>query len=468
MGKAFFTSWVLWEKMVFILGASILLVIFLGLIKLTYNKWRLRKYTAVAETKAAVRREMQHTASVKRGRSQRQGIPFGIRALESGIEVDGVWISGANTPSSMPGSPNIAAMKPKPARRDHSPEASSSTSEMSRIEIPQPVHGYPNNPRMNHSAGPSYKLPTPIDRPVASEQQHIKPPTSDHQSHGRPTYQPRRSSQLRYSDSLNPEDSEAFAALEGRTMAADRNGKRPEGSESSGEEYRDSTSWPGHSKNSSRSENHSDANQPIQPKRSSNSYLNPASRQPASRQPPKIRTSNSYNPDRYKPVQLDPLASNTESHMDELGRLHVRNRESGMTVVYAPVEDSVSRRIASSQGPTHEVSDPFATPETSPKEDRIPVMVDAPPANQHSEMIGNGDIDYIQGHAQPLRPFDGNRQLRRSQVIRKVNSGFEILRPGTLDTPRRSSDIADVREDYDRKPKKLQRRSRASSFVEDV
>ena len=157
--------------------------------------------------------------------------------------------------------------------------------------------------------------------------------------------------------------------------------------------------------------------------------------------------------------------------MDEMGRLHVRNRESGMTVVYAPVEDSVSRRLASSHGSVHEPSDPFATPEASPKEDRIPVMVDGPPAIQHSDLIGNGDIDYMQGHAQPLRPFDGNRQLRRSQVVRKVNDGFEILRPGTLDTPRRSSDITDLREDYDRKPKKLQRRSRASSgsvFVEDI
>lgn len=157
--------------------------------------------------------------------------------------------------------------------------------------------------------------------------------------------------------------------------------------------------------------------------------------------------------------------------MDEMGRLHVRNRESGMTVVYAPVEDSVSKRLASSHGSVHEASDPFATPETSPKEDRIPVMVDAPPAVQHSDLIGNGDIDYMQGHAQPLRPFDGNRQLRRSQVVRKVNDGFEVLRPGTLDPTRRSSDITDLREDYDRKPKKLQRRSRASSgsvFVEDV
>ena len=194
--------------------------------KLTYNKWRLRKYTAIAETKAAFRREMQHTASVKRGRSQRQQIPFGVRALESGIEVDGVWISGTNTPSTMPGSPNIAAMKPKPARNGHSPETSSSTSEMSRIEIPQPVHGYSG---MNHSSGPSYKVPAQVDRPVSSDRQHTKPPHADHQSHGRATYQPRRSSQLRFSNSLDAHNSEALATLEGRITATDAKGKRPEG-----------------------------------------------------------------------------------------------------------------------------------------------------------------------------------------------------------------------------------------------
>ena len=423
---------------------------------------------------------MQHTVSVKRGRSQRQQIPFGVRALESGIEVDGVWISGTNTPSSM-GSPNMGPMRPQAVHKEQAPEASSSTSDMARIEIPQPVHGYLG---ANHSASPSYNIPTTLDPSMSSEQQRSRQHAPDHPNHNRPTYQPRHSSHLRYSNSLSPEDSEAFAALEGRPLAADRNGKRPKGAytlkcpvrcgadfqdrsayDSSGEEHRDPT-WSGHSKNSTSSENHSDANQPVQAKRLSNGYL-----QPASRQPPKIRTSNTYNPDRYKPVQLDPLASNTDSHMDDLGRLHVRNRDSGMSVVYAPVEDSVSKRLASSQSSTHEVIDPFATPESSPKEDRNPVIVDAPPANQHSEMIDNGDIDYIQGHAQPLRPFDGNRQLRRSQVVRKVNSGFEILRPGTLATPRQSSDIADVREDYHSKPKKLQRRSRAASgsnFIEHV
>lgn len=193
--------------------------------KLTYNKWRLRKYTAVAETKAALRQEMQHTASVKRGRSQRQQIPFGVRALESGIEVDGVWKSGTNTPA-RPGSPDIAAKKQQSAHRDQFPEASSSASELSRIESPQPVHEYAG---INHSAGPSYKTPNPFDRPVSSEPRHSKPPTSDHQLHARPTYQPHRSSHLRFSNSLNPEDSAAFAALEGGSMTAKGNGKRTEG-----------------------------------------------------------------------------------------------------------------------------------------------------------------------------------------------------------------------------------------------
>lgn len=194
--------------------------------KLTYNKWRLRKYTAVAEKKTALRREMQHTISVKRGRSQRQQIPFGVRALESGIEVDGVWISGSNTPASTPGSPNSAVMKMQPTQRDQRSEASSSISEMSRIDVPQPVHEYSGT---NHSAGPSHKLPTPLDRPISSERHHSKPPNSDHQKHGRPTYQPRQSSHLRFSNSLSPEDSEAFAALRDRTVTAGGNGKHLEG-----------------------------------------------------------------------------------------------------------------------------------------------------------------------------------------------------------------------------------------------
>ena len=193
-----------------------------------YNHWRLRKYTAIAATKVALRQEMQHSASVRRGRAG--DIPFGVRALESGVEVDGVWISGTNTPaSSMPGSPElVAATSPlKPAQRDRSLDRTSS-SNMSHIEIPRPIHGHSEihvptgNPFQHHSSA--------FDGTSPSETSH-KPHmmSSERYPYGRPTYQPRRSSHLRFSNSFDPDHNDALAALEGRPTTANGKGKRPEG-----------------------------------------------------------------------------------------------------------------------------------------------------------------------------------------------------------------------------------------------
>jgi hypothetical protein len=61
---------------------------------------------------------------------------------------------------------------------------------------------------------------------------------------------------------------------------------------------------------------------------------------------------------------------------------------------------------------------------------------------------------------------------RQSQVLRKVNSGFEILRPGTLGEP--TSPEEDDTAAEKRKPNRLQKRrksssaSRPSHFVEEV
>lgn len=43
-----------------------------------------------------------------------------------------------------------------------------------------------------------------------------------------------------------------------------------------------------------------------------------------------------------------------------------------------------------------------------------------------------------------LQQGDGNRQHRQSQVARKVNPGFEILRPGSFSRPREY--VADLNE----------------------
>ena len=197
------------------------IVILLGIVKLTYNHWKLRKYTKIAATKAVLKNEMQHSQSVRRGRAR--DVPFGIRAIESGVEVDGVWISRPNTPaSSIPGSPVLSAT---PARQVTGPQdvhldRVSSASNTAYFETSNATQS-----RCQTDATPGPSVRTPINRP---SRKHEPPPTSDHQARGRPTYQPRRASHLRYSNSHDPEDSESTIETDGRPASSDRNGKRPE------------------------------------------------------------------------------------------------------------------------------------------------------------------------------------------------------------------------------------------------
>ncbi|KXT17906.1 hypothetical protein AC579_5936 [Pseudocercospora musae] len=89
----FFSAWATWEKLVFLLGCAIVVTILLGCGKLAYTHRKLRRYTALAE-------QEKKEQAVARQMSQRRkpDAPFGIRAIESGIEVEDVWISRSNTP----------------------------------------------------------------------------------------------------------------------------------------------------------------------------------------------------------------------------------------------------------------------------------------------------------------------------------------------------------------------------------
>lgn len=125
------------------------------------------------------------------------------------------------------------------------------------------------------------------------------------------------------------------------------------------------------------------------------------------------------------------------------------------------VSDGISRD-------SHEASNLFnAYNETRKDEHPSISSVDDDIADQHARLMHNSDNAYDRGHAQPLQPFDGNRRLRRSQVIRKINSGFEILRPGTLDAPHQSKEETEWTGDLGgankRDSKKLVKRGRASS-----
>jgi hypothetical protein len=83
-----------------VLGCAIAITICLGFLKVWYNNYRLRKYSKVDKGKRAQTPEMLEAQPVTAVSVEtKDEIPFGIRAIQSGIEVDGVWISRTNTPA---------------------------------------------------------------------------------------------------------------------------------------------------------------------------------------------------------------------------------------------------------------------------------------------------------------------------------------------------------------------------------
>lgn len=73
----------------------IALVFVAGLIKLWHNNRLLKKHTLLDEEKSARQTEMRRSGLPV---GKRIDIPFGVRAIQSGIEVDGIWISRTATP----------------------------------------------------------------------------------------------------------------------------------------------------------------------------------------------------------------------------------------------------------------------------------------------------------------------------------------------------------------------------------
>ncbi|KAF7550297.1 hypothetical protein G7046_g8064 [Stylonectria norvegica] len=78
----FFLSWELWQEMTFVLACCIVLVFVIGFVKLWWTNRVLRRLELIDEEKRARVSTMSHC----------------VRAIQSGIEVEGIWISRPNTP----------------------------------------------------------------------------------------------------------------------------------------------------------------------------------------------------------------------------------------------------------------------------------------------------------------------------------------------------------------------------------
>ncbi|KAK2073559.1 hypothetical protein P8C59_007837 [Phyllachora maydis] len=94
----FFASWALWEQMTFVLAVAIVLVFFAGLTKLWVTNRIMRKQEILDEEKRARLAETRKAGlTVKQQRGHE--IPFGVRAIQSGVQVEGIWISRPPSPN---------------------------------------------------------------------------------------------------------------------------------------------------------------------------------------------------------------------------------------------------------------------------------------------------------------------------------------------------------------------------------
>jgi hypothetical protein len=133
------------------------------------NKRKLKKHTDRIATEIEERGEM--TGAVRHS----EEVPFGIRAIERGCMVDGIWNSKATTPlhtpsSSKASSPVLKAKTLKKHKRE------SSLSNVSQLDIPEPVSvpskstrpdtGFPKIPSEEPGTTPRYQ--------VAAGMQHLE------------------------------------------------------------------------------------------------------------------------------------------------------------------------------------------------------------------------------------------------------------------------------------------------------
>ncbi|MCJ1475955.1 hypothetical protein MMC13_004619 [Lambiella insularis] len=452
----FWNAWQLWEKLCFVLACGIVVTVLAGCVKLVYKHFQLRKHTAIAAKKKEEQQMQQITVVRVAGAPD---IPFGIRAIERGVEVEGVWISRSNTPSSSrQGSPAPSVVGDR-SPVGNPPPHERSTKTQPTLAMPQAVLPFQSRP-----AGSNVPSPGTSE---SQKERSLSTTANDGSSPDiikiriRPTYQPRQSSHLRFSsgDGYN------------NSVASDPDNEQEEGSALSSyadtDTYTTSTVVPKAHQISSTTIDHANDQHHYVPQR-----------------PGHMRTSSSVYSASIYPISMDQapfsrhsfgdidsLASHRKSHAAEISRIlpRVRGAGAGSGDWTSVVSSSSDRDYYSDDSPPKIRASPKDAFKASIRSDiaeppSFQSFLESDPQNvkrQSAPLLGTGGETSPAPRGHPLQSTDANRQSKQHEVIRTVNAGFEILRPGTLGTPKINTEAASVK-NY-RSPRKLHRKTRSDS-----
>lgn len=399
-----------------VLALAIVGVIAIGYAKLLWRNRLVQRQELVDEEKRTRIQELRNSGQIVESRKSHD-IPFGIRAIQSGIQVDGIWISQTATPipsqlklghlrgSSSDNIPGTESSKEAEVSEDSNPEALRPSSREGR-----PLFRNSNSSVIHQVQGPMGERPNSAGSQSA--------------------YKPRTASHLRYG-SHGVYDEETLGQLEGKASPKKKvHAHRPRGSRNLDVEGESSSA--ADNERSSDASSESDATLSHKPRLTSD------------------------------PSQQGLLSEVSSTDIASLSLSSVTSAKP-INIVQPPQNSRAEYFSIPIESPSDDTSDPFATPFISPlgspemKPERSPTSphpnwLDGP---QPSTPTTRSSSPFVPG------------KLHINKSVRKVNSGFEVLPAGTFGVPSGSSHARGMGQDYDEeagetRQSKLQKKPRSS------
>ncbi|TVY53654.1 hypothetical protein LCER1_G002496 [Lachnellula cervina] len=388
--SSFFVSWQLWEQMTFVLGVAILAVFCIGWGKVVWRNRLVQRQEIVDEEKRIRIQELRTSGQLIESQ-EGHDVPFGIKAIESGIEIEGIWI-----PSKKKTSPvrNVLRIGNIHGGSDTLDASDLQTSGQAFAEgsppptIPTP-RGRPSLRTTSSARGPLERSPVSGDI-TASERSEF--------TRNKAPYKPRKSSHLRYGSYGETRFDEAtLSQLEGH-----------------------------HSVENKPHSHRSRASRQLQPEADSSAADNEHSSGVSSDSDATLSWELLLQEDRKR--QSAPPHKSTQS-IDTPALSDVPSNKSTRSSI--PVQSSKADYFSILQvSPNYESMEPLATPQQVATE-RSPFLSSTMPASSPSAQL-EGDSQCIrQSQNRPLSPFVPG-ELHMNKTVRKVNSGFQVLPAGTF------------------------------------